>query len=82
MNKESKWDWLDKACAEAIRNYRDCDRLRLPHCFDVPLNPSGRCIFCGKRRKTAQGSIKEEREWSKRARLHNKARRLAGKNGE
>jgi len=45
---DTKRQWLRLAFADAIRNYRDCERLRLPHCFDVPLNPSGRCIFCGK----------------------------------
>jgi len=34
---------IDRACAEGIRRYRECDLLRLPHCFEY----GDTCIFCG-----------------------------------
>ena len=44
MKSHRDCSWIGQAFAEAIRRYRECEWLRLPHCYDY----GDVCIFCGK----------------------------------
>jgi hypothetical protein len=55
MRTSGDFSWIGRACAEAIRRYRECDFMRLP--CDFSYGDGVHCIFCDKPKTQAASRL-------------------------